>query len=461
MAYLSSAEAEEEISRLQEKNERLTDDLFTLLQQPQDQATDASIREEFGDLCHSIDFWVDNIIEDSGLDSHNRKLGRKERSLLKEVGINGFAPRDEHAGAYLLLSVAVQREIQRRIFDRPYPVGITKQQEAVLEQVLQGMRTLDSGREQVIRDRWRSEAVRALTVHKDFDRSRDSALKGIVDAAMDFLSPRSDNAICGLSHRAFQRHRDTLYNDIFAAALRLHQSLRSSIHQYRVQPPDIDGKMTGEEMAERRWRFKDVDRWQDLKTTDRSARPICSLFPSIVRISDGSGDYLTIVPPVVIVELQSSKASGQSSRVQSSRPSPAHSLTTETMNREMERHGDRTRRSDHTHADPVRSRDMSRSTDLSSASNVPSGNGLLNRAVNWVSGRSETFPATKQKSPGRGELPRVLSSSGDHITQYAITEEGGNVGIHLPRQQTSPERNQRERRGSQHYNDDPRRRRTS
>ncbi len=146
MAYAGNSGADEEISRLQEKNEQLKDDLFTLLQQPQDQATDGSIREQIGDIWRSVDFWVDNVIEDSNLDKHSRKLGSREKDLLRELGIGWFTPRSEHAAAYLLLSVAVQRELQKRIFDRTYPVGITKQQEGVLAQVLQGMQTLESGK---------------------------------------------------------------------------------------------------------------------------------------------------------------------------------------------------------------------------------------------------------------------------------------------------------------------------
>lgn len=147
MAYIASSTAEEEISRLREKNERLTDDYLALLQQPEDEATNGSIKEDFGKLCQSIDFWVDNIIvEDSNLDKHSRKLGRKERYLLKELGVNWFMPRDEYSGAYLFLTLAVQREVQKRIFDRPYPIGITKQQESVIDQVLDGMQDLEFGK---------------------------------------------------------------------------------------------------------------------------------------------------------------------------------------------------------------------------------------------------------------------------------------------------------------------------
>ena len=146
MASTVNSGADEEIHRLRDDNEQLRDDLLTLLHPPQDQATDGSIREDFGNLCQSVDFWVDNIIENSSLEKHGVQLGRREQDLLKEVGIDRLSPKDDNAIASLILSVAVQRELQRRIFDRLCPVGITKQQETVIEQVLQGMQSLESGK---------------------------------------------------------------------------------------------------------------------------------------------------------------------------------------------------------------------------------------------------------------------------------------------------------------------------
>jgi len=159
MAYITDSVADREISRLAEQNERLKDDLFILLQ-PQGQASDASIRSDYNHLCRSIEFWVDNVIEDSSLDipdKRRRKGERRERHLLKELGITSFTPKDEKRSAYFLLSVAVQRELQTRVFDRPYPVGFTKQQENVINQVLEGMRKAEFGRgeqaKQFARDR--------------------------------------------------------------------------------------------------------------------------------------------------------------------------------------------------------------------------------------------------------------------------------------------------------------------
>ncbi|KAK5195202.1 hypothetical protein LTR96_002796 [Exophiala xenobiotica] len=465
MSSAADSGTEEEISRLQEKNERLRDDLLTLLHQPQDQATDGSIREDFRHLCQSIDFWVDNVVEHSSLEKYGVKLGRREQDLLKEVDIISLARRSETATAYLLLSVAVQKELQKNIFDRPCPVGITKQQESVIEQVLQGMQTLEFGKEQVTRNRWRSEAVRALTAHKDFGGSQETALRLIVETATDFISPRSGTPICGLSYRAFQKHSDTLYNDIFRVAMELHQSLRCSLHQYTVKPPKIDVDMNGEQMAEMGWGLKDVDSWQDLRRGDPTAQPICSLYPSIMRESDRRGDMQTIVPAVVVVESKNSKVSGQSSPVQSTRPSPAHSSSETARNREKRRGPE------YTHADSTRSRDLSRSTELPNPPDSMAGNGFLKYLAMAMS-RSETHPTAKQKPPGKEEatlnpgVPREYrttkyvsggSREGGRPKHIMVMEESDVEVIQLPRDRTSPERYRHELRGSQHQDDSPRR----
>jgi hypothetical protein len=334
---------------------------------------------------------------------------------------------------------------------------------------------------QVIRDRWRSETVRALTAHKDFERSRDSSLTGIVEAATDFISPRSDKPICGLDHRAFRKHSDTFYNDIFLAAVNLHQSMRSSIHQYKVERPEIDVSLTGDGMrVEMKWRLKDIDRWQDVKRTDSSARPIYSLYPSIVRELQGHEDTQIIVPPTVVVELQSSKGSGHSSRIQSSRPSPARSLTSETTNKETVRHHDKRRELHYAHADSDRARNLSRSMELPNPPNSQKGNRVWTSITGYFgmqpTGRSETFPTVKQKAPGKRESARFSGNTKEpRVTEYVhqsndgrsrdrvtVFEERTDIDNHrLSQDPTSFERYRQEERDSQHYSDSPRRRRTS
>ncbi len=299
---------------------------------------------------------------------------------------------------------------------------------------------------------------------------------------MDVLSSKSEGPICGLRHRAFQKHDDTFHNEIFRPAMLLHRSLRSSVHQYTVASPKINLDMDGEQMAETGWKLKDVDTWQDLRRSDPSAQPLCPLYPSIVRESDGRGDEQTIVPAVVIVELRSSHLSGQNSRAHSSRQSPAHSLSSETTSREVPRNREKRRGVEYSHADSTRSRELIYSTETSNTSASVGGNGFLNSflpSVTWMrKGRSETSPTAKQKPPGKGEIVRT-SNSPRETTEYnvyeaprarrspervTVTEDESGTDVHrLQQDRRIPEQHRNDRRGShsQQYDGNMLRRSTS
>lgn len=138
----------EEINRLTEQNEQLKDELFVLLHEQHD-VSDASIRDAYRDLRGSIEFWVDNVIGDSRSSSpgkHRRDVEQREYTLLKDFGVPSALIEEGRGYPYFLLSLAVQRELQQRIFDKEYPLGITDQQADVIDQVLDGMNNLESGK---------------------------------------------------------------------------------------------------------------------------------------------------------------------------------------------------------------------------------------------------------------------------------------------------------------------------
>ncbi|KIW64908.1 hypothetical protein PV04_07212 [Phialophora macrospora] len=423
MAYIADSAASEEINRLTEQVERLKDDLFDLAPLQKNQASDATITSDYLELCQSIDFWVDNVIEDSSFDKHYKKGDRREQSVLKSVGISHFTVRNERSYAYFLLSVAIQRELQRKIFDRHYPIGVVKQQGDVIDLVLEGMKKLESGKEQIIRDRWRSEAVRGLTALDDLKQSQAGELNKLARAFMDFVSPKKDPSICGLDHRAFQKHSDILYG-IFIAAGKLHQDLRSSIFQYRIQLPKVDVNVDGEQMAESGWKLRDVDKWRDVAETGQSARPLCSLYPSVVREGgDGHGKPRTLVPPTIVVEFPILKASAQASRIHSTRPSPTHSVSSDPASRETTRRRDRGGASEQTThtSDSARSREPGRDAEsthsLSSSSEHGFLGGFTKSMAYYASGRYKRFSKPRRKSPGKAESARDPGSPKGQNTQ--------------------------------------------
>jgi hypothetical protein len=137
--------ASEEIRRLIEQNERLKDDLLILLQ-PQNQVSDADIRRDYIDLCDSIDFWVDNVITDTTPnipDDHRRQVELRREFLFEELNIDPATLRGRESPEHFILSLAIQKELHTRIFDKRYPIGVTEQQEIVIDEVLEGMENQD------------------------------------------------------------------------------------------------------------------------------------------------------------------------------------------------------------------------------------------------------------------------------------------------------------------------------
>lgn len=272
---------------------------------------------------------------------------------------------------------------------------------------------------------------------------------------MDFLSPKSQASICDLDHRAFQKHYDIFRNDIFEAAVKLHQNMRSSVYQYRVQRPAIDVNMDGEELLAQGWKFKDVDKWLDVTRIGHAARPICCLYPCIIREADGHGEPLTLVPPVVAVELLGSKGSASSSHVHSARPSPTHSVSSEPNTREMVRQRDQGRTHQYTDTDLARLREQGRLMEYTGAPNSSREAGVFDKFTKWVGGRSDADPKSKHRLSGRVEAARTAPAS----LREQRASEHGHVYV---RERRSPEHGHgvsRERKGSDH--DYPRERKGS
>lgn len=102
--------------------------------------------------------------------------------------------------------------------------------------------------------------------------------------------------------RAFAKHKEMLQQDILDPALKLHQALRTSIRQYKVQPPDLRALPAPEQSLDESWTMKDIRTWQTVKKTEKNVEPLYCLFPSIVRLEVGDVETV-LVKPVVIVHL--------------------------------------------------------------------------------------------------------------------------------------------------------------
>lgn len=114
---------------------------------------------------------------------------------------------------------------------------------------------------------------------------------------------RSHKLICGISQQAFRDHYATFHQKIFVAAVDLHRDLRNSIKRYIIRLPGRFEYINSDRMKGEGWNLRDLDSWADLKGDIGTIRPICPLYPSIERESDGVRGGRMLVPPTVVVEL--------------------------------------------------------------------------------------------------------------------------------------------------------------
>jgi hypothetical protein len=128
------------ISRLQEENERLKDDVFVLLDVPTS-ISESSIKAQYTDICDAIESWVEDIHRTYNPDAKGtpRLPLRKRRSILRSFGVDADRVADYIYAGDLCLSVIIERQLREQIFDNKYPIGISKSQTKVLDEVQKGM----------------------------------------------------------------------------------------------------------------------------------------------------------------------------------------------------------------------------------------------------------------------------------------------------------------------------------
>lgn len=130
--------------QLSEEIEHLKDQLLALLRKPTDEVTALSAKEAYRMICYNMDTWVSNVIEDSSSDIKPSRLGRRGRHQLKHLKLDYPSANGSTSIPSLLLTLAIRDRVRSLVFDRAYPVGITSDQGHVLDQVLQGMKSLES-----------------------------------------------------------------------------------------------------------------------------------------------------------------------------------------------------------------------------------------------------------------------------------------------------------------------------
>lgn len=255
--------------------------------------------------------------------------------------------------------------------------------------------------ERLIRERWRSEAVRALTAREDFERRKYHDLHDITTEAADVISPKSGASLCGLDHRAFEQHNDIFNNEIFEAAATLHQNMCGSVHRYEMFQPPVGTEMNAERMLEKGWMLKDMTKWVDIKKINSPIRCICPIYPSLVHHLDNDGDPLILVQPVIVVH---PKGSGRSSPSRSARRSPTHSISSDSTAKDAVNYRENRSMPDYTtDTDLNRLREQGRINEYSKPQALHSDGTLFGASIKWLSGKSNLKGKTKYR--GKGEYP--------------------------------------------------------
>ena len=136
----------------------------------------------------------------------------------------------------------------------------------------------------------------ALTTSREFKNRQSDGLEHITHSAKKAISPWV------LDRKAFAKHEQTLRQEILGPALKLHQIMRTSIRRYDMRRPEFRVETESEQKRGESWTMKDIGTWRTVKKSEKIAKPIYCLYPSIVRCEVGD-EVKALVKPVVVVAL--------------------------------------------------------------------------------------------------------------------------------------------------------------
>lgn len=142
---------------------------------------------------------------------------------------------------------------------------------------------------------------------------------------MNWMHNKNEDLFCTVSSEALQRHRAMLSEEVIRPASELHTNLRSSVHRYVFNSEELPSLRGGENEVHEDWIPRALGKWQDMKIAEQDFRPICSLYPSILRVADGIGAARTICAPTVVVSFTGAFGSGHRSPAEPNETPPPHS----------------------------------------------------------------------------------------------------------------------------------------
>ena len=149
-----------------------------------------------------------------------------------------------------------------------------------------------AGQERI--DVWKSETLIALTALQENETRLEGASRKICNDLVGVFTPWLREA------GPFAKVEGRFRREILNPAIRLHQDLKSSSHQYDMIPIRVFNKHSPKQMLVD-WHLKDADLWQKPRGEKGVGRALYCLHPSIVRIRTQGTAPITIAKPVVVV----------------------------------------------------------------------------------------------------------------------------------------------------------------
>jgi hypothetical protein len=318
---------DEEIQRLIEENRILQltlEDcklrLFDALQEDHD-VSEASVKNDFTRIWEAIETWVDYVSDEDKVDLRKRyqeNLRNRNRNMLKDIGLPSKSLRDLSSllqwetGRLIISGLIISNFLVTRIFQEPYPLGTTRNQEKVLREIEDLIRAQDqkqgslspglvtfkqprsdsdphhichSDRARV--NKWKSQAVSALITSSRFSEHCKTKEKVLFDSLVTTLcswDPLNASSITRLRQ------------EVFEPAVTLHRTMHCSTRHYTVSHIDVRSGLRSS------CTFKDIATWRTLPE-DSMPSVFASLYPGLRRVGDYGVEDLGLVKPVLLVHL--------------------------------------------------------------------------------------------------------------------------------------------------------------
>lgn len=345
----------EENARLKADLEECKIRLFELLYED-NQVSDGSIRKEYDDICESIEKWIDEVFKECDFTRRFNVVLKREPHKLAKLGIDpeiqdseleddgapgmAWLSRQETCN-HIVLSLAIWDILENYIFCKQFPVGTTKDQTVLFEDILN---VKNKGQDEgacltrlpfephidsepagtLIRARkWRSETVTAMTKTLGFKDSLEQMSKSIFRELVKDMRYWVEIA--------FHDHEDELREDIFIPAIQLHCSMTCSTRDYVLKPANVIRNQAPTKASS--WTLRDILTWRKVgyNANDGSQRALYGMTPGLYRCGVNKEADLELVKPVVVV-YKGQQRIEPSSSLKAPSPSPTRDRARNTDN---------------------------------------------------------------------------------------------------------------------------------